>query len=192
LKFWNSLILVKTRKGDIFLEGGITEQMIRVVEHPSRGLLVLYRVLVVVVVFLIFLLLGGTLYALVFRGSAERGNSQGSPVPGEAGGAEEYTGGVFTGIGRIRAVTAEPRAATVILSVTFPYPPEDRAFSEELAAKIGQFRGITAEYFASFPAEELRGKEEGAVKEDLRQRYNSILRLGSITQLYFNDYMIIE
>jgi flagellar basal body-associated protein FliL len=169
--------------------------MIRVVEHPFRGLLVLYRVLVAVVVLLVFLLLGGTLYALVFRGSAglnRGGNSQGSPVPGEAGGAGEYTGGAFTGIGRIRALTAEPRAATVILSVTFPYPPEDRAFSEELAAKIGQFRGITAEYFASFPVEELRGKEEGAVKEDLRQRYNSILRLGSITQLYFNDYMIIE
>lgn len=159
--------------------------MIRVVEYPSRGLLVLYRVLVGVVFLLIFVLFGGTLYALVFRGSAGRGDSQGAPIPGEAG-------GVFTGIGRIRAVTAGPRTATVILSATFPYPPEDRAFSEELAAKIGQFRGITAEYFAAFPVEELRRKEEGAVKEDLRQRYNSILRLGSITRLYFNDYMIIE
>ncbi|MDR0690174.1 MAG: flagellar basal body protein FliL [Spirochaetaceae bacterium] len=169
--------------------------MIRVVEHPSRGLRVLYRVLVVVVFLLIFVLLGGTLYALVFRGPAgldRGGDNRGAPIPGEGGGAGEYTGGAFTGIGRIRAVTAGPRAATVILSVTFPYPPEDRAFSEELAAKIGQFRGITAEYFAAFPVEEIRGKEEGAVKEDLRQRYNAILRLGSITRLYFNDYMIVE
>jgi flagellar basal body-associated protein FliL len=149
----------------------------------------------VVVFLLIFLLLGGTLYALVIRGPAgfnREGSSQRPPIPGEPGGVEDYTGGVFTGIGRIRAVTADPLAATVILSVTFPYPPEDRAFSEELAAKIGQFRGITAEYFASFSAGELRGKEEETVKEELRQRYNSILRLGSITRLYFNDYMIIE
>ncbi|MDR3138536.1 MAG: flagellar basal body protein FliL [Treponema sp.] len=169
--------------------------MIRVVEHPSRGLLVLYRVLVGVVFLLIFLLLGGTLYALVFRGPAgldRRGGGQASQRPVEPAGTEDHTGGAFTGIGRIRAVTAGPRAATVILSVAFPYPSGDQAFSEELAAKIGQFRGITAEYFAAFSVEELRAKEDGAVKEDLRQRYNSILRLGSISRLYFNDYMILE
>jgi flagellar basal body-associated protein FliL len=169
--------------------------MIRVVEHPSRGLLVLYRVLVGVVFLLIFLLLGGTLYALVIRPSAGLNRAGGSPASQSreaAEGPEDYTGGVFTGIGRIRAVTAEPQAATVLLSVTFPYPPEDRAFSEELAAKIGQFRGITAEYFASFSVAALRAKADGAIKEELRQRYNSILRLGSISRLYFNDYMIIE
>jgi flagellar basal body-associated protein FliL len=163
------------------------KQMIRVVEHPSRGLLVLYRVLMAVVLLLILLLVGGTLYALVIRGPLVfKAGTEEAPAPGR----EEA--GVFTGIGRIRAITAGPRASAVILSVTFPYLPEDRSFSEELAAKIGRFRGITADYFASFSAEELRGKEDGVLKEELRQRYNAILSLGSISRLYFNEYMIIE
>ncbi|MDR2630930.1 MAG: flagellar basal body protein FliL [Spirochaetaceae bacterium] len=164
--------------------------MIRVVEHSAQGLRVLYRVLVGVILLLIFILLMGTLYALVIRGPA--GLKPGEDHREEPAGSGDYTDNIFTGIGRIRALTAGPLAATVILSVAFPYAPEDRAFSEELAAKIGQFRGITAEYFASFSAGELREKEEGVIKEELRQRYNAILRLGNITQLYFNDYMIIE
>jgi flagellar basal body-associated protein FliL len=170
------------------------KQMARIAEHHSQGLLVLYRVLVIVFFSLIFLLLMGTLYALVFRGPAPDREAAGNAAqnqgdPAEAG---DDTGEIFTGIGRIRALTAEPQAAAVILFVAFPYAPEDRAFSEELAAKIGRFREITAAYFASFSADELRQKEEAAVKEELRQQYNAILRLGSITQLYFNDYMIIE
>jgi flagellar basal body-associated protein FliL len=169
--------------------------MIRIAEHPSRGLLALYHALVAVVFLLIFLLLLGTLYALVIRGPAppNRGTNGGtSRNQGESGGPGDHTDEIFTGIGRIRALTAGPQEAAVILSVSFPYDPEDQAFSEELAAKIGQFRGITGEYFASFAVDELRQKEEGAIKEELRQQYNAILRLGNIPQLYFNDLMIIE
>jgi flagellar basal body-associated protein FliL len=143
-----------------------------------------------VVLLLIFILLMGTLYGLVIRRPVT--------VNREAAGADRerpagvYSGEIFTGIGRIRALSAGPQAAAVILSVAFPYAPEDRAFSEELAARIGQFRGITAEYFAAFSADELREKDEEVIKEELRQRYNAILRLGSISRLYFNDYMIIE
>jgi flagellar basal body-associated protein FliL len=171
------------------------KQMIPVVERGSRGLLVLYRVLIGVVLLLILLLLVGTFYALVIRGpGARQGGESGriSSSPEGAAGTGEYTGEIFTGIGRIRALSAEPQAATVILSVVFPYTPEDRAFSEELALKIGRFRGITAEYFAAFTTEKLREKGEEAIKEELRQQYNAILTLGSINRLYFNDYMILE
>jgi flagellar basal body-associated protein FliL len=166
--------------------------MIRVVEHPSRGLVVVYRVLMGVVFLLIFLLLGGTLYTLVSRGPAAFRGGGSIPPGGEVSAGGGDVAGVFTGIGRVRALTAEPQAASVILSVTFPYVPEDRAFSEELAAKTGRFRDITAEYFASFSAEELRAKEDGVIKEELRRRYNAVLSLGSVSRLYFNDFMIIE
>jgi flagellar basal body-associated protein FliL len=169
--------------------------MIPVVKRPSRGLLVLYRVLIGVVFLLILLLLGGTLYALVIRGPAEPNREEGGQTPQSSEGSPvtgDYTDEIFTGIGRIRALTAQPQAAAVILSVVFPYTPGDRAFSEELALKIGQFRGITAEYFASFTVEELREKGDERIKEELRQQYNAILRLGSIPRLYFNDYMLIE
>jgi flagellar basal body-associated protein FliL len=166
--------------------------MIRIVEHHSPGVLVLYRVLVAVVFLLVFILLVGTVYALVIRGPAAVNREADNGASQKPGGAGDAAGEIFTGIGRIRALTAGPQAAAVILSVAFPYAPEDRAFSEELAAKIGQFRGITAEYFAALSADDLRQKGEGVIKEELRQQYNAILRLGSIDQLYFNDYMIID
>jgi flagellar basal body-associated protein FliL len=142
-----------------------------------------------VVLLLILVLIGGTLYALVSRGPAVFFKA---PEAATAASPGREDAAVFTGIGRIRALTAGPQAATVILSVTFPYVPEDRFFSEELDARIGRFRGITADYFASFSAEELRKKEDGVLKEELRQRYNAALSLGTIPRLYINEYLIIE
>ncbi|MDR1128818.1 MAG: flagellar basal body protein FliL, partial [Treponema sp.] len=99
---------------------------------------------------------------------------------------------IFTGIGRIRASTGAPEPATVILSIAFPYPSQDRAFSEELAARIGDFRSGAIAYFASLSTEELRQKDEAAIKTELLGRFNDLLRLGRITALYFSDYLIIE
>jgi flagellar basal body-associated protein FliL len=98
---------------------------------------------------------------------------------------------VFAGIGRIRTVTAPPEAA-VVLSVAFPYASADRVFSEELAARVGDLRNTTAEYFAALSPAELQRKGEEAVKAELLDRYNRMLRLGRIETLYFNDYLIIE
>ena len=80
----------------------------------------------------------------------------------------------------------------MILSIAFPYPAEDRAFSEELAVKIGDFRSIATEYFSSLPAERLLIIDEEAAKSEILRRYNSGLRLGSINALYFSDMIIID
>jgi flagellar basal body-associated protein FliL len=146
----------------------------------------LYRILWLTVLVLFLLILGGTLYALFIREKAlpAAAPSPAAPPPGEDR--------IFTGIGRVRSVTAGPRPAAVILSPVFPYSPGDGPFSEELAAKLGELRRITADYFTPYTAEELRDRDEAVLKEDLRFRYNAVLRLGRIESLYFNDYMIIE
>ena len=146
----------------------------------------LCRILAVTALALFLLILGGTFYALFIRGKTVSGAVP-SPVPAETG--EDR---IFTGIGRIRSVTAGPQPATVILSPVFPYSPGDRPFSEELAARLGEFRRITADYFTSYTAGELRDRDEETLKEELRSRYNAVLRLGRIESLYFDDYMIIE
>jgi flagellar basal body-associated protein FliL len=151
----------------------------------SKGRL-LCRILALTALALFLLILGGTLYALFIREKAVSGTAP-SPVPGEMGG-----GRIFTGIGRIRSVTAGSQPATVILSPVFPYTPGDRPFSEELAARLGEFRRITVDYFTPYTAGELRDKDEETLKEELRSRYNAVLRLGRIESLYFDDYLIIE
>jgi flagellar basal body-associated protein FliL len=159
--------------------------MVRVMKklqnRKDGSALVLCRILLGIVCVLALCITGGTVYALL-RGA----------VPGPDGDGEGAFETVFTGIGRIRVFTGGESPAAVILAVSFPYDPEDRFFAEELSARVGEFRRLSAGYFASLSAGELRGLDEGLVKAELLTRYNAALRLGSIGRLYFNEYMIIE
>jgi flagellar basal body-associated protein FliL len=145
---------------------------------PPAALLVSYRILLGIAGLLALALIGGSLYAL-FRGPPEAAEA---PPAGET---------VYSG-GQIRAVTAGPAPATVVLSIAFPYPPGDREFSGELYSHIEDFQAQAVSYFASLSAPELRQAGESAVKEELLRRFNSLLRLGRIEKLYFSDYMILE
>ncbi|MDR0452135.1 MAG: flagellar basal body protein FliL [Treponema sp.] len=160
----------------------------RQIKAPGPAALI-SRILAVIAIALALILAGGTIYALAFRG---KGVGPGTAAPAGDAPAPSESDGMFTGIGRIRASTGSPEPATVILSIAFPYPPGDRAFSEELAACVGDFRSGAADYFASLSTEELRQKDEAAVKEELLGRFNDLLRLGQITALYFSDYLILE
>ncbi|MDR0759131.1 MAG: flagellar basal body-associated FliL family protein [Treponema sp.] len=158
-------------------------------EEASRRGKAVYRVLMWIAAALALVLLAGTLYALVFRsGRAEPPlQTRGSALLQSA-----TDGGVFTGIGRLRAATAGPEPVTVILSIVFPYPADDKPFTEELASQIVNFRSTTHEYFASLTAEELRRKDDASIKAEILRRYNPLLRLGQIKTLYFSEYLVIE
>ncbi|MDR0376324.1 MAG: flagellar basal body protein FliL [Spirochaetaceae bacterium] len=158
-------------------------------EKASRRGIAVYRVLLGTAAVLALVLLAGTLYALVFRSGGtgpQRRTRESLP-------RQSITdGGVFTGIGRLRASTAGPEPVTVILSVVFPYPLNDKAFMEELASQIANFRNTTQEYFVSLPTEELRRKDDDLIKAEILHRYNRLLRLGQIETLYFSEYLVIE
>jgi flagellar basal body-associated protein FliL len=158
-------------------------------DYGSGFWAVLNRILLIILLALGLFIAGGTIYGLIFRNSkalytippAPQG--QAPPAPG---------GAVFTGIGRVRAVTADNPPVAVVISVSFPYNAEDGPFTEELAAKIPSFRAVVSEYFAAHTASELRETSDENIKAELLQRYNSLLRLGNIETLYFNDLMFIE
>ncbi|MDR1353564.1 MAG: flagellar basal body protein FliL [Treponema sp.] len=164
----------------------------RQVKAPVPGPAALVsRILGVIAIALALVLAAGTIYALVFRGKGKQPGTA-APVPDGGAAVQADFDNIFTGVGRIRASTGSPEPATVILSIAFPYSPQDLAFSEELAARIGDFRSGAIAYFASLSTEELRQKDEAAIKAELLGRFNALLRLGRITLLYFSDYLIIE
>jgi flagellar basal body-associated protein FliL len=165
---------------------------------------IIYRVLFVVLFFLVIIFLGGTVYAVFFR-NMDRASETSVSLPGSAGNAAPAipaAGGeqIFTGIGRLRLSIAdsptanfvEAAPAMVVISIAFPYSPNDRAFSEELAARVRDFRTITETYFSSKEADDLRSMSEEQIKADLLERYNSVLRLGKISTLYFSDFMLLD
>jgi flagellar basal body-associated protein FliL len=166
----------------------------------------LIRFLAIVLIVLVLAILGGTFYAII-RGPVERA-AGGQGVPAGAGGTgpegngAERTGGgagnppgaiaVFTGIGRLRIPVRGGSRMTVVLSVVFPYPAEDRPFTEELAGKVPLLRRIVQDYFGSLAPEDLAPLNEDKAKAELLRRFNGELRLGNIEVLFFNDFMILE
>jgi len=97
---------------------------------------------------------------------------------------------VFSGLGRLRIPLTN--SSTLILSIAFPYLANDIAFTEELAAKIDDFRRIATDYFSSLPAEKIIKIDEETAKTEILSLYNANLRLGRIETLYFSDMIIID
>jgi flagellar basal body-associated protein FliL len=157
---------------------------------PRTGMM-LYRILQGIAAVLVLVLFAGTLYAFILPPDRPaQAPKNGLPQSSVSG--FQSQDGVFTGIGRIRSSTAGPEPSTVIFSVTFPYPENDKPFAEELNSQIVNFRNTAYEYFASLSTEELRQKDEPAIKTEILRRYNLLLRLGRIETLYFNEFLIIE
>ena len=171
----------------------------------SKGLLVFYRFIIVLICFMVMALIAGSVFGFLrspdsgplFQiGGSAGGGFQGNAISGNdpypANNSANDTTAVFSGIGRLRIPAAGQTPATVILSISFPYPPGDRAFAEELASRISEFRSIAAGYFGSLSKEEIARLDEEAAKAEILKQYNALLRLGRIETLYFSDLMIVE
>ena len=143
-----------------------------------------YRALKICLIVLALIIIGGTIYGKFLR----------VVPPGhkpEKQTLENGGGQTFIGIGRIRVSTADPHPGMVILYVSFIYHPDDKAFSEELALRVKDFRDIIIDYIGSYSSAELKKQGEENIKSELLRRINSVLRLGQIDTLYFSDFLII-
>ena len=153
-------------------------------DRPLRALPFVYRSLLVCLLALGLAIIAGTVYGVFFR-TIPQGNRQRVNL------GENTQGQTFAGIGRLRVSTSDPQPGTVILFVSFVFYPEDKAFSEELALRVRDFRDIITDYIGSFSTIELQRLGEEGMKAELLRRFNSILRLGQIETLYFSDFLIV-
>jgi flagellar basal body-associated protein FliL len=149
----------------------------------SRALSLVSRVFIVSIIAVALIIIGVTLYSLASR--SKPGGNQSNKLPNSAG---EH---IFTGIGQLRIPTADKEPAVLILFISFVYNPDDKAFSEELALRIGDFRSIIQAFISSCSILELRKMGDEGLKTELLRRFNSILRLGKIDTLFLTDFMII-
>jgi hypothetical protein len=180
--------------------------MKRVVASPSKGMIILYRSVIALLLMLVVVVVSGSLYAIIRprdsgplftigSGGVGAGNA------GEGSGFNDGAVGIFTEIGRLRipvggqAAVQEPAAqeadqgpSGVVLSISFPYPADDRAFSEELDSRTGDFRSLAFEYFSSLSGEQVARLDEKTAKDEILKRYNALLRLGKIETLFFGDF----
>ena len=139
---------------------------------------------------LVLILITGTIIGLVRSRDAQpliTFGAQTEQTPSHFGQNDDIR--IFSGLGQLRIPLVN--SSIMILSIAFPYAADDTAFTEELAAKIGDFRMIAADYFSALPAENLIQIDEDTAKQEILRRYNGILRLGHINTLHFSDMIII-
>jgi flagellar basal body-associated protein FliL len=149
---------------------------------------VIYVTLLFIAGALISLILTGTIIGLIRPGNAGpvfviRNSARTEPAK-----TEDIR--VYSGLERLRIPLSD--SSILLLSAAFPYSAKDTAFTEELAAKINDFKTIMTVYFSSLPVEDVNQIDEDAAKQEILKRFNASLRLGRIDTLYFNDMTIIE
>jgi len=149
---------------------------------------IIYLALLLIAGALIVLLLIGTIVGLIRSRNAEPVLVIRSSNRTESAKDDDIR--VYSGLERLRIPLSN--SSTLLLSVAFPYYVNDVPFTEELAAKIDDFKTIITEYFSSLPAEKANQIDEEAAKKDILRRFNALLRLGRIDALYFSDMNILE
>jgi len=170
----------------------IYNKVVKKAQSLSKIPQLLYTVLLSTAGVLFVLLALGTIYAFIRPAGAGPLFRLGRPAETTVRETAAQTGEtrVFSGLGRLRIPLAN--SSILILSIAFPYNAGDTAFTEELAAKIGDFRAIASGYFSALPAERVIQFDEDTIKQELLRRLNADLRLGRISELYFSDFMIID
>ena len=151
----------------------------------------LYIVLFSIIGVLVVLLITGTIAGLIRSRDAQPLIRFGNSVQAEQPHAQREDIRIYSGLERLRITLAD--SSILILSIAFPYSANDTAFTEELAARVNDFKVITADYFSTLPAAEGKVKiDEDAGKQELLRRFNNSLRLGRIEVIYFHDLMILD
>ena len=152
---------------------------------------IVYIVLLSIAALLIVLILIGTIAGLVRQDNAEPLiKFSGAPAKSKKISQSEDDIRVFSGLGRLRIPLSN--SSVLLLSIAFPYSASDVTFTEELAAKISEFRTIAASYFSALPEESIIQLDEDAAKLEILRRFNANLRLGQIKTLYFSDMLVID
>ena len=150
-----------------------------------------YIALLSIAALLVVLLLTGTIAGLVRQDKTEPLiKFESAPKKIKKSISSEDDIRVFSGLGRLRVPLSN--SSILLLSLAFPYSASDSAFTEELAAKISDFRSIATGYFSALPEESIMQIDEETAKLEILRRFNESLSLGRIDALYFSDMMVID
>lgn len=153
------------------------------------------KFLTVILATLLAIIAAFSVWAVVFRDSSSASAKEQLALQSVLEDDPDSSIATYSGMGRLRVELNEGKAGvkpTLIIAPVFLYDKNDRAWTEELASHIKDFRKTTIDYLSALNADSPELFDEAAIKSGLISRYNKFLRLGKINTLYFTDYMIID
>ena len=116
------------------------------------------------------------------------------PAPSTAE-SQKNGNAAFTLIGQLRTATkpdADEHRTVIIITPWLEYKNGDDSLYEELDTKQRSLRSAISSYFTRFTDEELHLRGETLVKADLLALVNSMLVLGKVQAIYFNEYQFFD
>lgn len=147
--------------------------------------------LIIIAVFVFFLILISLFRFIFFPDEIGQAFRKKEPSIEQASAKQEKNDlSVFSAIGRLRLQTKD--SYIIILSPYFFYPKEDIDFYQELATKKQKIRFLIIEYFSNKTIEELKNTKEIQIKNELIEILNETLVMGSIHELYFEEYIFLD
>lgn len=169
----------------------------------------LNKILVYIIIFLFLVILGVTIGGLISRKAKPGKNlrtADPEPTVKELESLNKRSDtkiAAYTGIGRIRTVTAaeknsgngadvEGSATPIVVTPWFSYEESNFELYEELSRKRILITGIISKYFSERTENELLSSSEEKIKADLLKEINSQLSLGKIQNIYFSDYIFLK
>jgi flagellar basal body-associated protein FliL len=147
------------------------------------------RVLAFIAGALVLALAAGTIYGLA---AGTRSKKIAREAEKAQGAAQLASAAAFTGIGTIRARSADAKAAVVVATIAFPYDSGDRGFAEELSRKAPVLQAAAQSLISTKKADDLAPAFEGSLKAALRDAFNARLSLGKVTEIWLSDFVVIR
>lgn len=143
-------------------------------------------------VILVFIIAGTAIALITEHAVPGEGLRREDPTPASVNTRQNT---VFNNIGQIRVFTKEASdtsKSVIVLVPWFEYKGTDQSFYEELDRKHLSIKALITHYFQSHTREELLSLGESSIKGELKNLINATLVLGSISEIYFNDYLFLD
>ncbi len=87
---------------------------------------------------------------------------------------------------------SQGNASILVVTPWLSYEGSDSAFYEELVSRKRLFTSFFVEYFSSRSKNALLSIGEKNIKRELLDKFNSELRLGQLSAIYFDDYIFLD
>ncbi|PIE97412.1 MAG: hypothetical protein CR988_08020 [Treponema sp.] len=141
--------------------------------------------LILLLILLFLVIIGLSIYAIVWKKSKPEVKTEMiNNLP-----KDTY---LFGDIGVLRAKTSDEKPVSIVIAPYFEYPANDVAFEEELVKKKVDIRTEMLAWFSVRTLEEIKAMSEAKIKQGLLEAVNSLLVMGKVEEIYFEDYVILE